>query len=422
MDTLNTRSSRAVIVSIGDELVTGQTVDTNSAWLSRELAGIGVSVVRHVTVADDAAATTRAMRESADDAGWVVVTGGLGPTPDDLTRQAVADLLGETLEVRDEALAQIQERFDRMGRTMAAVNRRQAEAPPSADLIVNPNGTAPGLQWKFGGATFFALPGVPREMWAMFADSVAPVVRAGVGDGAALLVATLHTFGVGESDLAERLGGLLDRGGNPQVGTTASAGSVSVRIYARADTQAEARRMLEAKADEVIERLGKLCLGRDDATLESVVGQMLREQGQTLATAESCTGGLVAKMITDVPGSSGWFIGGFVTYSDGQKVSHLGVKPATLEQFGAVSEQVAGEMASGARFATGADWAVALTGIAGPDGGSEAKPVGLVWIGLAGPDGVRVHRVIFPGDRETVRLRSARTALNLLRRALLRED
>ncbi|MCG3178919.1 MAG: Nicotinamide-nucleotide amidohydrolase PncC [Phycisphaerae bacterium] len=412
------RMRRAAVVAIGDELVSGQTVDTNSAWLSRRLEELGAAVTGHWVVADDAKATADAIAAAARSAGWVVVTGGLGPTPDDLTRQAAADLLGQPLQERPDALEQIQERFRRLNRRMADINRVQALFPASAGVLVNPIGTAPGLRFSVGGAECFCLPGVPREMRMMFDDTVAGVIAAGIGDGRCRLTRTVHTFGIGESDLAERLGDLLARGTNPQVGTTAGGGSVSVRIYALGDTREQARRMLDDAERRVRDGVGEFCFGCDDQTLESVVGELLRRRGQTLALAESCTGGLLGEMITAVPGSSDYFVAGLTAYANAAKVALLGVEESLLAEHGAVSEPVAEAMARNAHARTGADWALSITGIAGPDGGSADKPVGLVFIGLAGPGGASARRYVFPGDRETVRTRAARTALSLLWRAL----
>ncbi|MDD4890633.1 MAG: competence/damage-inducible protein A [Phycisphaerae bacterium] len=413
------KSLLAAIISCGDELITGKIVDTNSAWLSQELGQLGVSVVRHVTVPDDTAATTEAIAQCAELAGWVVLTGGLGPTPDDLTRDAVAALLGEPLELRPDSLAQVAEWFRRFNRPMAPANHVQAMAPRSASMIRNDWGTAPGLWFAWQGAECFCLPGVPHEMRNMFAAAVAPVVREKLGGEGALLVRTIHTFGIGESDLAGRLGDLLARGKNPEIGTTASAGSVSVRIYTRAATRAEAAAMLDEADRQVVDRLGPtLCFGRDAQTLESVLGDRLRAAGQKLATAESCTGGLVSQLITAVPGSSDYFVESVVTYSNASKTARLGVRPDTIQRFGAVSAQTAGEMAAGIRRTSGADWSVAITGIAGPGGGTADKPVGLVYIAVAGPGGVEVHQHNFPGEREIVRMRAARFALNWVRLAM----
>ena len=412
----------AAIVSCGDELTTGRTVDTNSAWLSQQLGELGVTVVQHVTVPDDAAATTDAIARSAEVAGWVVLTGGLGPTPDDLTRQAVADLFSEPLEIRPDSLAQIQAWFVRFNRPMAEANKIQAYAPRSAAMIRNDWGTAPGLRFTLRGSECFCLPGVPSEMRGMFGAAVAPVIRQRIGGEGVVAVRTVHTFGIGESDLAGRLGDLLARGRNPQLGTTAAAGSVSVRIYARADSASAAAAMIEQADRAVVDRLGnELCIGRDGQSLESVVGDLLRASGQTLALAESCTGGLLGGMITAVPGSSDYFLESAVTYANRAKVARLDVAEQTLAKFGAVSEQVCAEMAAGIRKTASADWGISITGIAGPDGGSVEKPVGLVFIGIAGPGGAapRVHRHVFPGEREIVRMRSARNAMNWLRLELL---
>jgi competence/damage-inducible protein CinA-like protein len=403
----------AVILSIGDELVLGQTVDTNAAWLSDRLVACGVMPVMHVSVADDRGAIAEAIRDAAERTKLVIATGGLGPTEDDLTRFALADAMGVELAVDETALGAIEEFFRARGRTMIDRNRVQAMKPAGATMLENPLGTAPGIRALIGETTLYFLPGVPVEMRRMWELHIEPTLGA---DGAVILGAKINTFGMGESDVAEKLGELMARDRNPTVGTTVEGGVVSVRVRSAGDTNAAARRELEATCAEVEKRLGGIVFGHDDATLADAVGEMLKRCGRTVACAESCTGGLVGKMLTDRPGSSAYFLGSFVTYADAMKREVLGVGAEVLERDGAVSEAAVTAMAEGALDCSGADYAVSITGIAGPDGGSAQKPVGTVWFGLAQRGRPTVaERRRFPGERDIVRERSANFALNLLR-------
>lgn len=412
---------QAVLLSIGDELILGQTVDTNAAWLSARLAETGVEVRYHLTVPDDREIIAAALAEAADHAPIVLATGGLGPTDDDLTRDALADLLDQQLLLDADALQLIRDHFARMSRTMTQRNEVQAMRPASASIIPNPVGTAPGLQAGRGESTIFIMPGVPSEMRAMFDNHIHPQLRSLMaGRGAAhraILTATLHTFGLGESNLAEQLGSnLTARDRNPLVGTTVSNGIVSVRIRATADDADTARGQLEQTVEQVRQRLGPIVFGRDGVTLEQAVVDKLLERKLTVTTAESCTGGLVAKMLTDPPGASGCFLGGYVVYSNEAKSRDLGVPEEFIEQYGAVSEPVAVALAEHARERTEADFAIAITGIAGPTGGSSEKPVGTVWIALAdAKQRTLAERFNFAGDRPSIRDRATKTALNLLR-------
>lgn len=410
----------AVILSVGDELVLGQTVDTNSAWLSARLAECGVMPLYHQTIADDREATAVAIRAAAAAAPLVILTGGLGPTDDDLTRQALARVMGRPLLLHRPSLAKIRGFFQRLGREMPAANQVQALYPRGATVLENHWGTAPGLKARVGRAAFYAFPGVPGEMAPMFERYVRPVLTRGTGRF--ILTRTLLTFGAGESIVAGKLGNLMDRDRNPVVGTTVSGGIVSVRIRSDFASRAAAGARLRATSDAARRRLGTLVFGTDGDTLQEAVGGLLKRRGKRLATAESCTGGWLAKMVTDVPGSSGWFVGGWVVYSNALKREALGIPAALLTRHGAVSEAVARAMAEGALRRSGADVALATTGIAGPDGGSEAKPVGTVWIGIARRNargfvsGAEQFRLM--GDRSSVRDRAAKTALNLLRMEL----
>lgn len=411
---------KAAIVSIGTELTTGQCLDTNSQWLSLELGRIGLAVTLHLTVGDDVADLVRAIRHARDAAEIVILTGGLGPTEDDLTREAAAAALGEPLEERAEALAAIEDMFRRRQRPMPAANRVQALIPRGCRWLPNPCGTAPGFAHESDGRWLFALPGVPREMKEMFEQSVRPALHATTG-GACLRVRSLRCFGLGEALLGERIRDLMARGRNPSVGTTASGAIITIRFVARGRDAHEVDRLLDRDVEDVRSRLGAVVFGEGDATLHGVVGQRLIERGQTVATAESCTGGLLAARFTDVPGSSAYFLRGMVTYSNEAKVDLLGVPPELIQAHGAVSEAVARAMADGCRSVARSDFALAVTGIAGPTGGSSEKPVGLVYLALADPRGVEVRRHLF-GEwltREEIRDRACKTALNWLRLRLI---
>jgi nicotinamide-nucleotide amidase len=411
----------AVILSIGTELTTGQCVDTNSAWLSAALTRFGGCVVRHVTIGDDLDHVRQAIREALASAEIIIATGGLGPTVDDLTRQAIAEAVRQPLEENAEALAQIRAMFERWQRPWHDTNRVQAMIPHGCMMIRNDRGTAPGIWYHTERVDLFALPGVPGEMKAMFAAAIAPVIEARSG-AARAVEARLPCYGISEAKLGELIQDLMARGRNPLVGTTASGGVISVRLVAHGRDEAEAKRLLACDVSEVRRRLGAAVFGEGDDTLEAVVGRMLRERGLTVATAESCTGGLLAKRLTDVPGSSAYFLRGYVTYSNEAKTNLLGVSPDLIASKGAASEEVAGAMATGCRAAAGSDLAIGITGIAGPSGGQPPeKPVGLVYLGLADAGGVEVKRMLFGEHlvRSEIRDRSCKTALNLLRLRLL---
>ena len=406
---------KAIILGIGNELTSGQTIDTNSAYLARRLVARGIETVAHHTLGDERSAVAEALADAAERAELVLVTGGLGPTADDVTRHGLADALGAELVLHEPSLRRLEAFFRRRGRTMVPANRIQVMFPAGSEPIDNRCGTAPGIAARLGTSQVYVLPGVPHEMRAMFDEQIAPRLPAAK---VAIAERTLHTFGTGESDVAARIADLMRRGANPTVGTTVRAGLISIRVSAVGRSAERAGELADGVLDEIRRRLGDGVVGADDATMASVVGELLRQAGQRLATAESCTGGLVGAMVTDVPGSSDYYLGGVVAYANAVKQDALGVPEALLRDHGAVSEPVARAMAAGARERFGADWAVALTGIAGPGGGSDDKPVGLVYIALASPAGVDVHRHVFPGDRVIIRLRAATAALNYLRLAL----
>jgi nicotinamide-nucleotide amidase len=412
----------AIILSIGDELVLGQTVDTNSAWLSQQLATIGCDVVAHITVSDDQRGIEQAILESVGRCDFLLISGGIGPTPDDLTRQALATVMNVPLELDARWLERLQAFFTRLGRPMPESNQIQAMLPRDTTIIDNPNGTACGIDAHYISGDqitrcrILVMPGVPKEMKAMFAASVLPIIAQ--SDAASCILSrTLHTFGLGESWVSEKLGSLMERGRNPSVGTTVSGGMVSIRINARFGRE-QAQRELDATTQACRDALGDIIFGEDDDTLPSVVAQMLTSSRTTVATAESCTGGLLAKMLTDIPGSSAYFTHGWVTYANEAKIL-LGVPKELIDQYGAVSEQVAATLALAAAVQGKSDYALAISGIAGPTGGTPEKPVGTVCIALAHAQNTPARTFRFPGDREMIRDRSAKMALTMLRFHLL---
>lgn len=415
-------------MSVGDELVLGQTLDTNSGWLSDRLVGRGITTVRHVTVPDDVGALELAIRHAAGEAELVIVTGGLGPTPDDLTREALARALGARLVEDDRALAEVHAWFKARNREMPKANRVQAMRPASARCLSNPVGTAPGLAARLDETDIFCLPGPPNEMVPMFERFVTPALR--TPPGRVVRTRTIRTFGLGESRVAGLLGDLMRRDRLPLVGTTASRGVVGVRIRWEGEgTPAEAENAIARTEASLRERLGPAVLtptrGSGEECLAELVLSLLRARAETLSSAESCTGGLLGAMLTDVPGSSDVYAGGWVTYSNVLKRSALGVPGELFPEVhagapGAVSASTAIAMSEGARARAQTRHALAITGIAGPGGGSDAKPVGTVWICLASGDSPHdCRRFLFGGDRPSVREWAALSALAMLRLRLM---
>ncbi|MEM1107355.1 MAG: competence/damage-inducible protein A [Planctomycetota bacterium] len=418
---------QAILLSIGDELALGQTVDTNSAWAAARLATLGVSTVLHETVSDDQDLIAASIAWASTKADLIVISGGLGPTEDDLTRQALAQAMDVELVEDTEAMQTLEAFFDSRGYTMAERNRVQAFCPAGAAMIPNRCGTAPGIRATLNRAEVFVTPGVPREMKAMIEEHVLPAVRTmqtenEAHDGNVILATKINTFGYGESDVATKLGDLMARDRNPVVGTTVSQGICAVRVRAEYPDADEAQRQLEDTAQQVEATLNPTAFGRDETSLQSVLIQLLLEKGKTVATAESCTGGMIGSLLTDVPGSSAAYLGGWVTYTNELKTSQLGVRPGVLEAHGAVSETVVTAMAEGAKQRSGADFAVAVSGVAGPGGGTEEKPVGTVWLALAGPGGTTARLARLIGNRSSIRDRAAKCALQMIRLTLLEED
>ena len=407
----------ASIISIGNELLSGRTVDTNAAWLAAEILALDIPVVSTYIVGDEVDRIVRMLEAACRDANIVLVTGGLGPTEDDLTRDALAAFVCTELEFHQGLLDDIAGFFAVRGRAMAATNRRQAYLPAGARALANTTGTAPGIAVEQEGRRIYVMPGVPSEMKQMFTDGIKPALKR-LDPGQHIVVRKLQCYGTGESDIAQIVGPLMARGRNPLINSTASQGVITMHIVARASSKPAALDLAQKDERLLREMLGSVVFGVEDQSLAQVVGGALAERKMTVATAESCTGGLLAKLITDVPGASRYYLQSWITYSNQAKTALLGVPAALIAADGAVSRRVAEAMASGARKAAGADYAIAITGIAGPDGGSSEKPPGLVYIALAADGRLYCQRCEFGQPRAAVRLRAAMTALDILRRQL----
>ncbi len=416
------------IINTGTELMLGRTLNTHQQWLCRRLTGLGFVVTRQIAVADAGSEIEQALREALGHADLVMVTGGLGPTTDDLTRDCVARLLGRPLREDARVRAHLEQFFAARNRPMPAANRAQALVPEGARVLWNPFGTAPGLAiriqpnpFREAGPTAWLvlLPGPPRELHPMFDDKVVPLLREELPLPAAFVCRTLRTVGIGESAVQEEIGEALKTcvQAGLELGYCAEPGRVDVRLAAHGP---EAETLVQRAEKTVRDRLGERIFADGDEELEAPIVRLLTARQQTLALAESCTGGLLAHRITNVPGASVVFLAGLVTYSNSAKQSLLGVRAETLAQHGAVSRAVAIEMAEGARRVAGADYGLAVTGIAGPTGGSEAKPVGTVFVALAGAFPTLVQHHFNPWDRETFKQATATQGLDLLRRMILR--
>jgi nicotinamide-nucleotide amidase len=411
---------KAEILSIGSELTSGQNLDTNSQWLSRRLAEIGIAVGWHTTVADDLDANVEAFRIAAGRAGVVLATGGLGPTQDDLTREALARAAGVEVLFDEASFADIQAMFARRGRTLPERNRVQAYFPAGAEPIPNANGTAPGVWLRLGACPVAAMPGVPSEMHAMYQTQVKPRLLAlGLGGGV-LVQRKINCFGAGESAVEQKLLDLTRRDHVPEVGITVSDATISLRILATAPDPAAAQALIAPVERTIRERLGDLVYGVEDDDLHDVVLRLLEQKRLTLATAESITGGLVAERLCRVAGASQWFRGGVVAYDNRVKVALLGVPQALLDEHGAVSAPVVEAMAVGCRVRLGTDLGVSTVGLAGPGGATPEKPIGLVHVGLAWDGGVTSRQWNWGGTRTEVQGRTAKMALNLVRLHLQR--
>ena len=413
------------LIAIGDELLLGFVIDTNTAHIARALADLGVTVVRRSTVADEESEIVQAVREALDRTGAVITTGGLGPTSDDLTIPSIARLFGRRLRLDEAILASIEERFRALGydHGMPPGNRQQAMLPEGARVLANRHGSAPGILLEDEKGRWVAtLPGVPREMRGMLADTLLPLVRDRMDAlGAAASVVrsrTLRTTGIGESALAEKLAEHARGFAGMPLAYNPRWQGTDLRLTMKGLPPAESDARLSAAVGRLLEKCGAYVYGEDDADLAAVVIDLVRSRGGRLATAESCTGGLLGARITAIPGSSDIYAGGVVAYANDVKVRELGVPDESLRTHGAVSETVARAMVDGVCARFGTDLGIAITGIAGPGGGTADKPVGLVWIAVAIDGAVQTLGREFVGDREEVRLRATQAALDLVRRAL----
>ena len=420
-----TREPVIWIILTGTEILQGHYSDRNGPWLSARLLEAGFATARHLMIADKEADLRQALSEAAGHCDLLITSGGLGPTGDDLTRQLIAEEWGAPLVYDEEALERIRERFRIRGRVMTECNAIQAYIPQGATILQNDHGTAPGFFLKPASgqprAAILALPGPPRELQPMFSEKALPlVVEAFGGPRAPRRTLTFHTVGLPESLINDKVKDLFESDPRVNFALLASLGKVDVRLTLQGEDEAANERLEEQWRALVHKRLGSAFIyAEQDVTLEQAVLDLACARSQTLAVAESCTGGLVAGRLTDVPGASKALIEGFVTYSNEAKAARLGVARDLIDRHGSVSEEVAAAMADGARRVSGADWAVSLTGIAGPEGGTPEKPVGLVWIAVAGPGlpGTAVkHRFI--GDRADIRTQATTAALDMLRRGL----
>jgi nicotinamide-nucleotide amidase len=407
----------AEIIAVGSEMLTPERVDTNSLYLTGELNNLGVEVVAKCVVGDHRDRLAEAVRQALARAEIVILSGGLGPTEDDVTREAVAQALGRKLVFHPEIAEALELRFARAGRKMAEVNKRQALVIEGADVLSNDRGTAPGQWLEESGSVAMLLPGPPHELQSMFERECLPRLSR-LAPPQAIRTVVLRVAGMSESDLDQLISPVYKKYLNPATTILAANGEIQVHLRARCATEAEADALLAEVAAPIEQLLGDRLYSRNGDPLEVVVGDLLRDRRATVSVAESCTGGMLGERLTSVPGSSDYFVGGFMTYADAMKVELLGVPPEVLKQHGAVSKQTAEAMATGARRRTGSTYALSITGIAGPDGGSELKPVGTVYIAIADDAGTLTMHRRFLGDRQRIRIFTVQMALDLLRRRI----
>lgn len=408
----------AEIIAIGSELLTPDRADTNSLWLTEKLNNIGIEVKLKTIVGDDDARLEETIKDALRRSRFVITTGGLGPTEDDITRKIAARALSRRLMLNEKVLESIREKFQRMGRPMPEINSRQAMIIEGAEVLENPNGTAPGLYLDQDERAIALLPGPPREMRPMFENFVLPKLIAKAGD-VRVARRILRVAGLGESAVDERIAPVYTQYKNPQTTILFNQSEIEIQLTAQAKTEQDAELLLDGLAGQIEERLGDAIFAFRGETMEEVVGLRLAVKGFTLAVAESCTGGLISERLTKVSGSSVYFMEGVVTYSNDAKIRSLGVDADLIATRGAVSAEVAEAMADGVRRRADTDFGISVTGIAGPGGGTEEKPVGLVYIALADDAHVEHRKLMLPGDRHLIRWRASQAALDLLRRRLL---
>lgn len=418
---LNKRMLSAEIIAIGSELLTSTKTDTNSLWLTEKLNEIGIEVKLKTIVGDDAARLEETIRDAVKRSDIVITTGGLGPTEDDITRTVSAKAVGRELVFNEEVLEEVRARFRSFGREMPEINKRQAYIIEGAKVLPNPNGSAVGMSLEIGEKFFIVLPGPPRELKPMFENFVLPELRESAGE---IFVKRkiLRVSGLGESAVDEQIAPIYTEYKNVDTSILFNRSEIELHLTAQTTSIEEAERILEELAGKIIEKLGIAVFATDGETMEEVIGKLLTASGKTLSVAESCTGGLIAERLTEIAGSSAYFIEGAVTYSNESKIRTLEVSREIIEKFGAVSQETAEAMARGMREKADTDYALAVTGIAGPGGGSIEKPVGLVFLAYADKTEIKSIKINLPGDRYLVRWRTSQAALDLLRRQILKNQ
>lgn len=409
----------AEIITIGDEILIGQTVDTNSAWIGGRLSLLGVSVARITSIADRREEIIDALDKSLGRCDLVLMTGGLGPTSDDITKETLAEYFGAKLVTDPGVLKEVSQRLERRNLEMNENNRRQADVPDNCIVLFNRAGTAPGMMFTRDEKTVVSMPGVPSEMIYIMTEHVLPMIAARAG-GNVIIHKNIMTYGTFEARLAERLHGFESELPSAiRLAYLPSHGLIKLRLTGRGSNATPIQAMINEQVRKLYTIIPDVIYGEDETGLEEVTGRLLLEAGLTVSTAESCTGGRLSSLITSVPGSSSWYLGSVIAYDNSIKTSLLGVNPDTIRVHGAVSKETAEEMAAGVRRITGSDYSVAVTGIAGPAGGTEDKPVGTVWIAIASAGSIITGLHRFADDRHVNILRASYTALNMLRKQII---
>ena len=409
----------AEIIAIGSELLTPTKTDTNSLWLTGKLNEIGIEVKLKTVVGDDQRRLEETIRDALTRSDIVISTGGLGPTEDDITRTVSARAIGRELVYHDDLETDLRERFAKWGREMPEINKRQAFIIETAEILPNPNGSAVGMSVEIGEKFFVILPGPPRENQPMFENFILPKLRRAAGE-IYVKRRILRVGGIGESAVDEAIAPIYKLYESVETSILFNKSEIEIHLAAQSDSEARADAVLEELAAKISEKLGIAVFSSNGELMEEIVGKLLKENRKTLSVAESCTGGLIGERLTDIAGSSAYFVQGVVAYANEAKIKTLNVAPEIIEQYGAVSAQVAEAMAIGMRDLAATDYAISVTGIAGPDGGSEEKPVGTVFIGYADKTLVKSFKTILPGDRYLIRWRASQTALDYLRRQILK--
>jgi nicotinamide-nucleotide amidase len=411
---------QAEIITIGDEILIGQVIDSNSAWIGQQLNAVGVDIARITSISDSKEAITGALDGLLSETKLVLITGGLGPTKDDITKYTLASYFGMELEFKPEVFEHIEKLFASMGRTPSPRNRKQAELPIGSRILFNNMGTAPGMLFQQDGRYIVSLPGVPYEMKFLIEKRVLPIVEKEL-IRKHIVHRTLLTVGLPESELADIIHDVEENlPSEIKLAYLPRPGMVRLRLSARGDDGEVLNSLLDQAEADLRNILGKSIYGTEKQRLEQIVGEMLAKRGETITTAESCTGGYMAHLITSIPGSSSYYLGSIIAYANKVKTEQLEVEQEVLQKYGAVSEQVVKQMAEGVRKKMGSTWGLATSGVAGPDGGTDAKPVGTVWIALAGPEGTHAQKFQFGKDRMRNIKKSAFMGLDILRNELVR--